>query len=138
LNSCQRFVSDLGLANAVFFVGQKRVNGRFLSGFDLFVFSSLADTFGIALLEAMACGLPVLVSDIPSSMELIGHGKHGLYFETGNAHSCADGILRFMKDQNLRKTMGEKAYLRSHNFTPEKIVHDLEMIYLDTMGLNMK
>ena len=86
----------------------------------------------------MTCGLPVLVSDIPPSMELIQHGRSGCFFETGNARSCADGILRFMKDQNLRRTKGEKAYLRAKDFTPNKIVRNLELVYLDVMGLNLK
>jgi glycosyltransferase involved in cell wall biosynthesis len=138
LEACQRLVSDFNLNDSVFFYGQKRVDGDFLSRFDLFIFSSLADTFGIALLEAMACGLPVLVSDIPPSMELIQHGQSGCFFATGNASSCADGILRFMKDQNLRKAMGEKAYLRAKDFTPNKIVRNLELLYLYVMELNMK
>jgi len=130
---CRRLVAELFLTDSIIFAGQKRVDATLLSAFDLFVFSSISETFGIALLEAMACGMPVLVSDIPPLMELIENGKYGLYFETGNAESCADEILRFLEDRDLREKMGERAYSRSQNFTPQKVVRDLEMVYLDTM-----
>ena len=133
LNSCKKLVTYLNLNDYVIFTGQKRVDGEFLFNFDLFVFSSLADTFGIAVLEAMACGLPVLVSDIPPLLELIEYGKHGLYFKTGDAYSCAEQIMIVSQDKKLRKIMGEKACLRAKDFSPKKNVRDLEKIYMDTL-----
>jgi glycosyltransferase involved in cell wall biosynthesis len=131
---CNVLVNKIGLNDLVKFVENTRVDKEYLSTFDLFVFSSFADTFGIALLEAMACGLPVLVSDIPSSMELINHGEYGLYFETGNPSSCADAIVRIMKDTDLRNSLKHKAFLRSQEFQPERIIMDLEKIYTDQLG----
>lgn len=133
LEACQRLVSDLNLNDSVFFHGQKRVDGDFLSGFDLFIFSSLADTFGIALLEAMACGLPALVSDIPPSMELIQHGKFGFYFETKNVVSCAKEIAKLINDQDMRKSMSEKAQLRAQDFQAIKVIRSLKQVYIEIM-----
>ena len=129
LEACQGLVSDFNLNDSVFFYGHRRVDGEFLSGFDLFIFSSLADTFGIALLEAMACGLPVLVSDIPPSMELIQHGRSGCFFETRNAEACAVKIEKLIQNPKLRQTMGKKAFVRAQNFLPEKTINALEQLY---------
>ena len=131
---CRVLVNEFGLDSIVNFWENKRVDKEFLTTFDLFVFSSIADTFGIALLEAMACGLPVLVSDIPSSMELINHGDYGLYFATGNHFSCAEAIAKIMKDTDLSNSLRRKAYFRSQEFRPEKLTRDLEKVYTDLLG----
>jgi glycosyltransferase involved in cell wall biosynthesis len=131
---CASLIAEMGLQDVVRIVDNQRVDGSFLTDFDLFVFSSFADTFGIALLEAMASGLPVLVSDIPSSMELIGHGEHGLYFETGSASSCAEQIAKLIDDPDLRHRLAEKAYRRAQDFRPEKVIRDLEEVYTGLAG----
>jgi glycosyltransferase involved in cell wall biosynthesis len=126
-------IEEKGLEDVVRIMENQRVDADFLRRFDLFVFSSLADTFGIALLEAMASGLPVLVSDIPSSMELIGYGEHGFFFETGNVSSCAGQIAKLIEKPALRQALGQKAYRRAQDFRPEKVIRDLGKIYLDLM-----
>jgi glycosyltransferase involved in cell wall biosynthesis len=116
---------------SIVFHGQRKIDGKFLSQFDLFVFSSFADTFGIALVEAMHCGLPVLVSDIPASMEVISHGDYGFHFQTGNPQACADMILKIKSQPALRDVYAERAYKRSLEFSPEISLAALEAFYLD-------
>jgi glycosyltransferase involved in cell wall biosynthesis len=131
--NCQEFVSQQGLNDIVKFLGQVRVDGDFLSQYDLFVFSSRSETFGIALLEAMACGIPVLVSDIPSSMELIQHGRYGQYFETGNPDSCAAKLSKFISNRDYCIALGRKAYLRARDFRVENTIRNLEGMYADLL-----
>lgn len=126
---CLSLVKELDLQSSVNFLGQQQVDGEFLSRYDLFVFSSLCDTFGIALLEAMASGLPVLVSDIPPAMELIKHGECGFHFETGNPLSCAEAISTLMKKSELQLSMAQKAYQRSKDYHPDKIINKMEQLY---------
>jgi glycosyltransferase involved in cell wall biosynthesis len=128
---CRALVTKLNLHEVVRFWGGKRVNGEFLADYDLFVFSSFCDTFGIALLEAMACGLPVLVSDISPSMEIIQHGRCGCYFQTGNAESCAAAIAKLIQDPELRHSLGQKSYRRAHDFQPTTSTRNLQQAYLE-------
>lgn len=130
MEACQKRAKELDIDRIVKFWGKLQVDASFLSKFDLFVFSSLCETFGIALLEAMACGLPVLASNIPPLMELIRHGDCGTYFEARNSQSCADGILKFIKRPSLLNSIGQKAHARAQDFHPEKIIIDLERTYL--------
>ena len=128
-NEAQNVVKKHVIAKHVKFWGSKRVNGDFLSQFDLFVFSSICDTFGVALVEAMASNLPVLVSDIPPSIEIIQYGKCGLCFETGNPRSCAEKIEKYIKDPTLRKLMAQRGYVRSQRFRASDITKELEKVY---------
>ena len=131
---CKILVNNLNLNSIVYFYNDRIVDGDFLSKFDLFVFSSKSETFGIVLLEAMASGLPVLVSDIPSNMEIIRFGKDGFYFETANPNSCAEEINKLINEPFLLKSMSEKAYERSKEFHPKKVINILEKTYQDIVN----
>lgn len=129
LKQCQLLVKKLSLNSIVYFYNHKRVDSNFLSQFDLFVFSSKSECLPIAPLEAMACGMPVLVSDISPNMEIIRFGKDGLYFETGNSKSCAEEIIKVINDRYLLRNLSERAYERSEEFRPRKVVGELEDQY---------
>ena len=123
---CQIEAKTKGLDDVVVFHGQKRVNSEFLSGFDLFAFSSKSETFGIATIEAMACGLPVLVFNIPTNMEIIRFGKDGFYFETGNSSSCADKIIKLITNPSMLEQMKGNGTNRIKEFNSETIIKKLE------------
>jgi glycosyltransferase involved in cell wall biosynthesis len=131
----QLLVKKLNLNLIVFFYKNKRVDRSFLLKFDLFAFSTKSERMPIAPLEAMACSLPVLVSDIPSNMELIRYGLDGFFFETGNSHDCADKIIEIIKNLGAFQRKRKYGYRRSQDFVPKLIVNRLENCYkniLDT------
>ena len=68
-----------------------------LAGADLFVFPSNTDTFGMAVLEAQACGLPCLVSDTGGPQEIIKDGETGFSVSTDDPAPWADRIEQVMK-----------------------------------------
>lgn len=76
------------------------------------VFPSYAETFGIAPLEAMACGVPTIYTRRPPGSELIGHDRDGLLVEPGNPDEIADAIIRLLKDDRLAKQLGDAATAR--------------------------
>jgi glycosyltransferase involved in cell wall biosynthesis len=132
-SACQALVAEKGLESVVRFGGEMPITASWLKGFDLFVFASLADTFGIALVEAMACGLPVLVSDIPPFMELIQHGRCGSYYEAGSPQSCADAIAMLIENGGLRRTLAQRASERAADFTAAKTTRNLEQVYEEVL-----
>ncbi len=70
---------------------------------DLFISPSHSDGSSVSLLEAMACGRPVLVSDIPSNKEWVTPGETGELFMDGNPESLAEKILELEKDPDLEQ-----------------------------------
>jgi glycosyltransferase involved in cell wall biosynthesis len=78
---------------------------RVYSQADLFVFPSTTDTFGMAVLEAQACGLPALVSDAGGPQELVVHGRTGWVVPTGRIMDWRDEIEQFVR---LARTKPDK------------------------------
>jgi len=76
---------------------------------DLFVFPTLADVLPLAIMEAMASGLPVVTTDVGAIMEQIDHEVTGLLTTPGDVNSLAEATLRLVKDSELRCTMGAAA-----------------------------
>lgn len=76
---------------------------------DLYLSASHSDGSSISLLEALACGLPALVSDIPGNREWIAPGEQGLWFETGNPDDLSRQLLHLVKNREKLPEMGRKA-----------------------------
>ena len=79
---------------------------------DFFVFPSTTDTFGNVVLEAQACGLPVIVSDVGGPRDLVQHGKDGFITKALDAGELAEAIRRLSEDPGLRERLGSAARAR--------------------------
>jgi len=75
--------------------------------FDVFALPSVAESFGIAYLEAWMCRKPVIGARIGSTSSVIKEGKDGLLVTPGNAEELAEAIILLLKDRELRQRMGE-------------------------------
>ena len=64
--------------------------------------TSFSDGTSVSLLEGMACGLPVVVSDIPSNNEWITNGENGFIFSKGDSKDLSKKLLHLVKDSELR------------------------------------
>ncbi|MEM8857563.1 MAG: glycosyltransferase family 4 protein [Chloroflexota bacterium] len=88
---------------------------------DIFVFPTLADSFGIVALEAMATGLPIIATDIGALSEIIQDGKQGLIIEPNQANQLLNALEKLIDDPSLRKKMGENGIERvTQMFNAEK------------------
>ncbi|MEO5721368.1 MAG: glycosyltransferase [Chthoniobacterales bacterium] len=76
---------------------------------DIFVFPSTTDTFGNVIIEAQACGLPTVVSDLGGPAELVTDGVNGFVTKAHNAESFAAAIKKLAADPELRARMGQEA-----------------------------
>ncbi len=98
---------------------------KYYSTFDYFVFPSLAEGFGIVLIEALICGLPVLCSDLPVLRE-VGR-EFPLYFKTGDVEDLSDKLLDlFEKDPQSQE---QKSFIEN-NYSLEKFGERYHNLYL--------
>jgi glycosyltransferase involved in cell wall biosynthesis len=84
------------------------------SGATALVQPSFHEGFGISPLQAMACGTPVIISDIPSLRELVGQA--GVYIDPSNAENLSLNIQKVIGDKELRRVLGEKGLKRAEQF----------------------
>lgn len=89
-------------------LGREDVISEYQSA-DLFVFCSSSEGLGKSLIEAMACGLPVVVSDIPPFKEVVEDSVNGLVVPAGSFEGIATAIDKYLTDPNLRQKYGHNA-----------------------------
>ena len=100
---------QLGIASQVEFVGMTEQVFDYLQQADVFILPSRSEGQSNALLEAMSCGLPVIVSDIPANLEVIENEKNGLTFRAGNPDALVNAVTLVLDNAELRERLGRTA-----------------------------
>ncbi|MBB5173576.1 N-acetyl-alpha-D-glucosaminyl L-malate synthase BshA [Texcoconibacillus texcoconensis] len=123
-------VKQYGLEDVVYFLGnQKRIN-ELLSMSDVKWLLSEKESFGLTILEAMACRLPVIGTDIGGIPEVIEDDENGYIVPLGDTRQVAEKTLSLFQDEEKRQEMGRKAELRTATvFAQEEIVAQYERVY---------
>jgi glycosyltransferase involved in cell wall biosynthesis len=103
------FVAAHGLERQVRFVGNVRNVDEYLQASDVFAFPSENEAFGISLIEAMACGLPVVSSNMGGLRDIVEHEVDGLAVEAGNREQLRCSLDRLLADPALGARLGETA-----------------------------
>lgn len=91
---------------------------RVLASSEVFAFPSITDTFGNAVLEALACGVATVVTDQGGPKEIVEHDRSGLVVPGENVPALAESILRLLDDADLRQRLGQGGEVRSRRFSP--------------------
>jgi len=105
-----KIVKDLGMKNYVHFAGYVEPLDLplYLNSADIYISSSLSDGTSISLLEAFACGKPVVVTDVPSNLEWVKDGENGSIVPRRDSEILADKIITILKNEDTRRKMGHK------------------------------
>jgi glycosyltransferase involved in cell wall biosynthesis len=130
-----KLVKDLKLENKVIFTDYiDNVEMLYLyNNADIFVYPSIYEGFGIPPLEAMACGSPVVVSNVTSLPEVVGDAA--LLVDPFNVDDIADKIYKVVSDRNLNNTLKEKSIVQANKFSWKKCAMETLNIYLKAGGL---
>lgn len=111
----------LGVEDSVFFPGFQPNPHPFIKNATVFALSSVFEGFGLVLVEALACGTPIVSTDCPSGpSEVLGGGEFGVLVKPEDSRALADGLRGLLTDEGKRQQLAAKGPARSRVFD-EKI-----------------
>ncbi len=124
-----RTMDKLKLANDVILAGRRPHEALpyFYNGADLFVFPTISEGFGLPPLEAMACGTPVVASQVTSVPEVVGDAA--VYFDPRKPVDMADAIEKVLSNDSVRAELIARGLKRARRFTWERTARDMVSAY---------
>ena len=125
--------ASLGISNHVHFLGYRNDVSEICNAADIFVFMSLQEGLPVALMEAMACGLPAICSNIRGNTDLIENGKNGEIVEN-TAISVADAIENLQNEDALRNRYAQAAVTTIKHFDLSSVETEVRDIYTDEVA----
>ena len=130
----QALVKKKGLEKTVHFMGRVESVSERLRHFSIFINTSFSESFGLAVGEAMAVGLPVIASNIESLRELVSE-KAGLFINPKKIDEVALAIVKLLKDEKLRESFGRNAKKRiEKHFSEEKMIKKTMKVYKELLN----
>lgn len=130
----ERLIRELGLAGRVRLMGQLEDLAPFYSSLDVFVSASRVEPFGLVMIEAMACGVPVVATATDGAREIVGDGVTGRLVPVGDFEAIAAAVCALLEDEDVRAEMGERARERAREqFSLERMVDATEAIYREAL-----
>jgi L-malate glycosyltransferase len=129
----ERLVHELGLQSNVRFLGKQRHFVEVLRQASVFLQPSAVESFGLAALEAMACGVPVVATRTGGVPEVVGDG--GLLAEVGDVPALAAAVEKLLIDESLREKMGAAARARAQSrFALPQMIDRWQACYAEVMA----
>jgi len=126
----EKLVERLDLRERVIFTGEVEEVLPFIQSWDVGVFPSLHEGFGISIAETMACGIPVIASRTGGIPEVVG--KAGIMVERGNSCQLAKAIEKLIGSPSLRETLGKEGRKRIEKyFSISRTVNEWGNLYIE-------
>ncbi|MDT5262490.1 MAG: hypothetical protein QOC61_1494 [Acidobacteriota bacterium] len=133
----ERLVAQSGLGERVKLLG--RLDGdevmRFLTSLDLLVSASRSEAFGMALVEALACGVPVVATATEGASEIVEEGVTGSLVPLGDVRALAAAVASLLEDEERRRSLGARAReVARERFDLNRMVEATERVYAEALG----
>ncbi|MCX6752213.1 MAG: glycosyltransferase [Candidatus Nomurabacteria bacterium] len=131
----EKLASNLGITKHITFLGLVSEEDKIhaYNASDIFVLPSLAELEGMVVLEAMACGKPIIVSDAKMSASRYFVNDNGFLFRTQDHEDLARQILKLVDDAPLREKFGKNSFEKSKNYDIHRSVESLEEAYYSAL-----
>ncbi|MFI6336279.1 glycosyltransferase family 4 protein [Streptomyces sp. NPDC050535] len=127
-------VKALGLSDRVTFLGNVTPVEPVMAQSSILAMSSRMESFGMALVEAMRVGLPVVSTDCPHGPgEIISHGVDGLLVPPGDVDALAAALLELIDDEPRRRRMGREGLLKGARYDPEPIAGQCAALFQELL-----
>jgi glycosyltransferase involved in cell wall biosynthesis len=121
---------SLGISKRVIFAGLRDDIPDLMRAMDIFVLSSLSEGISLTLLEAMACCLPLVATEVGGNPEVVINGETGYLVPPRNPEEMAKKLLLLINNEKLRRQMGEKGRERViRNFGIKETTRKYEELY---------
>ena len=121
---------ELGISDRVRFPGEVRDISSLMKQADVFFMPSSREGFGIAAVEAMASGLPIVASSLPGIGDVVGQDQHcGILVDPSSPSEMAEALLRLLEDDMLSWKMGSNGSERAGTFSIENTVEKYLELY---------
>ena len=128
----EQLARKLGIYDRMKFLGHRRDMPAVLNACDAFVLSSLNEGLGLAAIESMACGVPIVATNVGGVPEVLQSGRAGLLVPP-NADAIAAGIIALIRDSAWRSALCEAGLVRVRDFDIANVVSRFERLYEETI-----
>ena len=127
----ESLVEELDLKECIKFVGkvQNEDIPQYMVASDVFVLPSLSEGFPVAILEAIASGLPIITTKVRGLPEIVKDGENGFLVEPKNPKEIAEKVLLILEDEELREIIKRRNKEKVKEYTWEGVVERLEQVY---------
>jgi N-acetyl-alpha-D-glucosaminyl L-malate synthase BshA len=129
----ESLVEQLGLQDHVMFLGKLNVVVDVLQACDLFLLPSTSESFGLGALEAMACGLPVVASNVGGLPEVVTDGETGALHDPDDLEGMARSAISLLADDERRAAVRDACVARAKEFSAEHVVSQYEELYQEVV-----
>ena len=130
----ERLIEELGLANNVRIIGRMEDISELHCALEVFVSASHSESFGLAIVEAMAAGTAVVATDTDGAREILEDRKTGILVPIGAIQKLAEIISGLLEDPEHRRRLGDHARLSvREQFTLDRMVTETETVYEEVL-----
>ena len=131
----ETLIDACGLGNRIRLIDSIVDAPAFLSGLDLFVSASHTEAFGLAIIEAMACDVPVVATETAGAREIIEPNRSGRLVPVGGVEDLAKAMLELLSDKEQRERLAKNAgQMVAERFSLERMVDETEQVYREALA----
>ncbi len=132
----EAFARQLGIQEHVIFTGKRNDMPQLLAISDMMIHLSEKEAFGLVLLEALACGVPSIATDVGGIPEVVEDGVNGFLVPYGNVEAAVEKGLLLLRDDELRAQFKENGLIVARKkFCSSEIVAQYERLYYEVAGV---